>query len=792
MQPVLTALFATIAGLSLAPYYSLPLFPASLIATFSAVLFLRWHHVRMWAFVFLFLFVFVISNLRYPLQFPPRQDIIQIDHLTKKVTITGRVTDVRSLTDGRRWFEMIATDVTRKKQVLQLDSPFKVRLYLGEGNGPLYPGDIVRCNSRLRKPRLFGTPGEFHWPRYLRSQGTDMTGWVKSFDQLTVLESHESFPFRTLAQWRSRVADNIVGLLPEERANLVRALILGEGRIIPDSTRKVLGAGGISHLFAISGLHLGMIALLGYRLLLSCYLRCPRLLRWQPPQRILPLVLLPLLLVYLLLTGDAVSTRRAFTLAALGAVFIVWRYHINPLLLLASLAMISLQINPLLLWQAGWQLSFAGASGILLWRPLWQKVGASYPFYLRYFVQLFLVTFAAMLATLPLVLLNFHLLAPAGVVANLICVPVVTLLALPIGFVGLLLFFIVPSVAELLFQICGFLLDFLLYFVKWIILFPGLGATHQFLSVGQSLAVALSVISLLCIVQWPNHNRFKVMIFCFVSACILWQFPLSQKLPVTLTMLSVGQGESMLLQNNYQQTILIDGGGFYSDRFDVGERLLAPAFGQLGITELDAVFLTHDDLDHRKGLVFILKHFLVREFWVGQPLADLHDSLREVLVEKNIKIKVVPSGWSDVSFWNQGRLKVFNGRTPSSSNNDGSLVLHLNHADYPNLLLTGDLERQGVLTLLSAGLPGSVSLLKLPHHGSKFSITDSLIDQLEPDLCLVSAGYKNRYHFPAKKVVDYIQKRNIPLYRTDLSGTIQAAIIDGTWQVRHWKGGLFR
>ncbi|MDX2494076.1 MAG: DNA internalization-related competence protein ComEC/Rec2 [Desulfuromusa sp.] len=792
MQPVYIALSATIAGLSLAPIYTLSHLSGWLFVSFSGLLFFLLRRHSCVALVFLFLSIAVFSNLRYPLQFPSRQDIVYIDQLAQKVTLTGVLTDIRQLTEGRSWIELLVDSASIKDRPIPLESPLRVRLYMGEGTDRLFPGDIVRCISRMRQPRLFGTPGEFNWPRYLASQHIDMTAWVKNPEKIKLLERKNSIPRRPVVQWRSRIATNILELMPENRAYLVRALVLGEGRIIPDHIRKTLAKSGISHLFAISGLHLGMIGLLGYRLLLVFYRRSPRLLNWQPPQRVLPLVLLPLLLGYLLLTGDAVSTRRAFALAAVGAGFLFWRYYVNPLLLLASIALLSLLINPLLLWQAGWQLSFAGAAGILLWRPLWQKIGRHQALYLRYPLQLFLVTFAAMLATLPLVLFNFHLFAPIGIMANLVCVPIVTLLALPIGFSGLLLYPLFPQLSELFFQLCGLFLESVLSLASWFTALPGLGGTYLFLSHGQILAVALLVLLLLLSTQLAKLNLLRFGVVSVLSAVILWQFPLSQSLPVSLTMFSVGQGESMLLRNNTGQAILIDGGGFYSDRFDVGERLLAPAFAELGVTKLDAVVLTHDDRDHRKGLIFVLDHFPVREFWSGQPLNTLHSSLQNVLIKNAIPTKIAPIGWSEAPFWTSGVLHIFNGTAPGMSDNDSSLVMYLKYGKENSLLLTGDLEEQGVLKLLAAGLPGPVTLLKLPHHGSRFSATDRLIDQLNPQSCLVSVGYQNRHHLPAKQVVDYLQRENIPLYQTDISGTLQAQPSEKGWHILHWQRGVFR
>ena len=380
---------------------------------------------------------------------------------------------------------------------------------------------------------------------------------------------------------------------------------------------------------------------------------------------------------------------------------------------------------------------------------------------------------------------------PAGVVVNLICVPLITLLALPIGFTGLLCYPLLPSLSALLLKSCGILLDLILAFAEWFVSFPVFSGSYMFLSNWQYLAIALLVLPLLLLASLSRRNLLYLSLLVLLLAGLLWQFPQPHTLPITLTMFSVGQGESMLLRNNRGQTVLVDGGGFYSDRFDVGERLLAPALGALGVKKIDVIILSHDDIDHRKGLIFILNNFPVGEFWIGNQFEDLHYSLQQALVVNNVNVKTVATGWSTANFWKVGGLRVFNGTTVNSSRNDSSLVAHLSYGG-DDLLLTGDLEESGVRNLLTAGLPSIISLLKLPHHGSRFSLTDQLVDQLKPEYCLVSSGYQNRYHLPAQQVVDYLQQQSIPLYRTDQSGTLQAQLTAEGWRVRRWHLGDFR
>lgn len=793
MQLILSVFFATLAGLILAPIYIVPSFFSSkgVVLCLFLLLFLR--KSRFVTQISLCVLFFLISNFHYLKSITPLDDVLSLDRLARRVVVVGVISDVRNISDERTRIDVTINETHYKSKISRYSQALKLRLYLEQETDHFLPGDKIRFKSRLRQPRLFKTPGEFNWPRYLSSQDVDLTGWVKAADDIEILGNQGHKLRRMISGWRGEIASAIKRKLPERRAQLVRALLLGESRILTGEIRKILSQSGVSHLFAISGLHLGLIALLGYRLSLRLYRCFPTCLEWQPPQRFLPLVILPLLFVYLIFTGDAVSTRRAFVLATLGAGFLLWRYCVNPLVLLVSLALLSLLINPLLLWQASWQLSFSGAAGILVWQPWWQHERVTrLALGFRYPTQLFLVTTAATLATLPLVLMNFHLIAPAGIIANLVCVPVVTLFVLPLGLLGLVLFPLLPDMVISLFSACGFMLEILIDFAGWLVCQPGLGGWSLFLTQWQYLAFGIVSIVLLSQARFFDLKRRLTLIAVafLVSAC-LWLFPAPDNGIVSLTMFSVGQGESILLQNRQGQAVLVDGGGLYSKRFDVGERLLAPALGTLKIDRLDAVVLTHDHPDHRKGLIYLLNNFSISRFYTAHEINELHPSLVSALRQNGIPCTTVGMGWSHLDFWHQGKLLVHHSDKPEFSENDSSLALYLNVAADDGLLLTGDLEKKGVLSLLESEIPGPVTLLKLPHHGSRYSMIDKLIDQLKPQYCLASVGYRNRYRLPAREVVELLDQNGTPLFRTDVSGTIMARYELGSWRFQEWNQGFY-
>ncbi|PLY00352.1 MAG: DNA internalization-related competence protein ComEC/Rec2 [Desulfuromonas sp.] len=793
MQLSTIALAATLAGLALAPIYEIPPILGLLLLLLAGLVSVAFRHNRRHLSCALFLLFLLLANLRYPLLIKSASIIDELDG-AGIVEVVADVDTITQLDGGRCYLDLTVFSTLTQAGSLQQHDDLRIRLYLDEGTDSLFPGDRLRLKSRLRRPRLFGTPGEFDYPRHLAGEGLSLTSWLKSASQIELMAEGSFGLSRQMTVWRRDVGLVMQMLLPERQAQLTRALILGEGQQLEPELRKQLAAGGVSHLFAISGLHLGLIALFGYRLLYVLYVRFPALSAWQPPQRSLPFLLLPFLLAYLCFTGDATATRRAFLLALLVALFLARRYFVSPLTLLSSLAFLFLLVNPLLLWQAGWQLSFAGVAGILLWRPLWQAdlVMHRQPL-IRYPLQLLLVSAAATLATLPLVVMNFHQVAPAGVVANLVCVPLVSFVALPLGLFGVAAFPLAPSLAGYCWQGCGVLLEFLVELIGHLLSLPVCSGFPLFFSRWQTFALFLFLLPILTAPLCLRSKKFFIMVlFCGIGAGALWQLPFPGKEELSLTMFSVGQGESLLLRNCTGQAVLIDGGGLYSERFDVGERLLAPAFAELGVPKLDAIVLTHDHPDHRKGLVYLIDHFFVGQFYSGEPLNKLHPSLRDALLRNEIPVRAPGFGWSCLESWTQGELLIHRGMLETNEKNDLSLAVYLQTGKEDGLLLTGDLEREGIVELLRDPMPGPVSLLKLPHHGSRFSMIDELVNQLQPEICFVSVGYRNSYHLPASQVVNFLVQHKIPLYRTDFSGTLLARMTADGWVVKHWEGRLFR
>lgn len=662
----------------------------------------------------------------------------------------------------------------------------KVRLHIRDGQPQCLPGERIRMLARLRQPRSFGTPGEFDFPRHLAHQGIFVTGSVKEARDIVRLGRDPQAPLISwISRHRARLAQTIDLTVPAPEAPLVRALAIGDSRGITPSQRDLLSRGGVSHLFAISGLHLGLIALGLYQLLRSLYRRSETLLLLAPPQRFLPFFLLPVLTVYTLFTGGGLPTQRALLMCGAAALLLVLARRTPPLRLLLLAALLLLWLDPLALFGPGFQLSCAGVGGILILLPRWQPRIQALPRLWRWPVGLLAATTAATIATTPLVLWHFHILAPAGLLTNLVAVPLIGFAAVPLALVGTLVLPFSAAFGALCLQLCGGVVFLTMQWVEELLRWPGLGGNILFLT---PLQIVGPILLAAAVMSWGQGRRITLGLLVTGSLLTFADFPAGKRLEVTA--LSVGQGDATLLTLPGFGHLLVDGGGVYGDSFDTGERLVAPALARLGVRSLAAVVLTHNHPDHFKGLAYILEHYPLREFWSAMPLEELDPLLQAPIKRRSIHWRHLPAGWSRIDTAEPGNLQLF---VPAQDQdqNDRSVVI-LAGFGQDRVLLAGDLETAGVQELLQQPLPADINLLKLPHHGSRYSAPELLLESIRPEIAFVSAGADNSHKLPHREVVDLYATAHIPLYRTDRMGSLRFVSTGTGWQPSLFRRGLFR
>jgi len=259
---------------------------------------------------------------------------------------------------------------------------------------------------------------------------------------------------------------------------------------------------------------------------------------------------------------------------------------------------------------------------------------------------------------------------------------------------------------------------------------------------------------------------------------------------------SVGQGEASLITFPNGKRMLIDGGGsFREGGLDPGERLLAPAFWRRGIDRLDYLVLTHPHPDHLNGLLFLARNFPVGEFWES----GIHDgnseylALKKILKEKGVPIRRIDASAMPISLGgviieplSPRRSFTVAGTAGSGNLNEASLVFRVRYGNF-SVLFTGDIGKETEKRLMEESSDLRCTVLKVPHHGSRASSSELFLAATSPECVLVSAGYGNRFRLPATETLLRLRRRGIPIYRTDLDGTVTVTLEDGGWSVATFR-----
>ena len=744
------------------------------------------------------LLCFTLGLSLYHLELREPSDLSHVVYRTGAMRILrGTVTRVFPASD-RFFFDMEA-EAEMEAQGKRCPVHGRVRVYVDTQrqdalpNIPsisLVPGDQVQLRARLRRPELFGTPGEFHRVRHLALQNIRALAYLADPQALVRISAVPStarklsFNMR-VEHLRHSISAFIAQHVPSpESAACLRALLVGDASGISSALRETFAQLGIAHLFAISGLHMGILFTVLYFLGAFLWLRheVPALC-WGPPRRFLPVLLMPALGGYLLLAGSGLPARRAFVMAGLAALLALFRRQTSPFSLLAAAAFAILLMAPAALFSASFQLSFVAVAALLRWGPLCAQYFGSLSTPTRHIATLFTASACATAATFPITAFHFQNATLLGLLVNLFATPLIAGLALPIALAALPFAAWWPSLASLLLNIAAFLLEQTLACGRLLHdALPMLGGRCALLP-HEVLGLALALAVLLC----PWKKRISAALLILALGLAAFPAKRGSALPI-VTALSVGQGDATLLSladGHY----LVDGGGLRSPTFDTGERLVAPALTRLGIRRLRAVILTHNHPDHYLGLIYILRHMRVDAFWAASE--DLPEPFPEILRQRGIPLRTFAPGWNALPSESDATFAIFVPDQQTPKVNDRSLALLFGKRNI-NVLLTGDQEDAGVRALLNASPGLEAALLKLPHHGSASSAPDLLLNTLKPRQLFVSAGRSNRHHLPHPQTLREAARRKLPLARTDLEGTVRFLWTPRGWQKQRWQNGLFR
>ncbi len=660
-------------------------------------------------------------------------------------------------------------------------------LYVGEGDVLLTRGDRIRFISRITVPRRLGLPGEFDYSRYLAFQGISATCRVATQNEIVLIRAAATESVqRTIDRTARSLGDSVRRSIPDEReSSILTALLIGDQRRIPRDLADAYTRAGVNHILSISGFHIGIIAAFITVLVIWFLTRFEYpALHWNV-RRIAVLIAVPAMLAYLFLTGNAPATARSVIMLTVFAVALFAereRDSINTLLLAAFFLV---AINPPTLFDVSFQFSFLSLWGILIAVPLIMKCTApvNSP-WLRSMIQFVAASVAASCVTLLPVLFIFKVASLNGILTNFLIVPLLGYGAVLAGFTALPLMMLLPSFAPLLLWPAAILVAISNRFIMWctslpVLSFYGITGWDMFFFLlfmtcmtfmrSRSLLLVSGVLIPVC--------AFALHIYSATAA--------DGRLHIT--MLSVGQAESMLVRLPDGSTLLVDGGGYLHDTgHDFGQRVLAPALGTLHAGRIDRMIATHDHPDHSGGLPFVIKNLSVGEFWSG---TDVSAEILKGLNMKRVPQRTVAVG-DVITLPGPVVITVLSpagsvqkaAESDETSVNEHSLVFRLSYGAF-SMIFCADAGFAAEQRMLAGRHELKSTVLKVGHHGSRYSTSEEFLERVHPRLALISAGAGNRFGLPSARTVALLGSKGIPTYRTDRDGTIELVTDGVSWSV---------
>lgn len=695
---------------------------------------------------------------------------------------------------------------------------------------PLRAGDRVEILARARTVRNFGNPGSFDYRTFLARQDIHLTSTMRSSELIEKIPGPPASFAHRLARLRGHLLRQTDAMFAaaDDRAAVVRAMLLGDRSFLDTEQVEAFQQTGAYHILVLSGLQVGVLA--AVLLWVSRRLRLPMALAialtigalWayagivedQPPiARAVWMATLYLLafaffrrthvlnalgIAALVILGarpseisDASFLLSFLAVAAIGGIAAPWLErtagtylraldHLGDVTRDASHPAHAAQFRLDLRAAAGWL-----ANHLPKRRPGMARTIVTAPCRVGLWLwETIVISAAIQLTMLPLMAQYFHRVSVLGLAAN---VPAVLLTGaiVPVGFLSLGASLLWQPLGRLAAYILAPVVGWMLWSVQIVARLPPTSFRVPSPPVAV-LAAFFAAATLFAAMILLAKRRAALVAGAAVAtlAVVIAIYPFAPRLDaqrLEITMVDVGQGDSIFVAFPGGKTMLLDGGGLPGSAYirsrragmDVGEDVVSPFLWSRGLKRLDVVALTHAHQDHLAGLAAVLRNFQVGELWVGR---DIQTPAYAALLDeaRASGVPVIHKKRGDRLNWNGVRMQVLWPESlepaKAAANND-SLVLRL-QSGMETLLLTGDIEQLVERTLEANGDSLAADFLKVPHHGSRTSTTAPFLNSVHPRFAAISVGENNPFGHPNADVLRRIESEGARLYRTDRDGAI--------------------
>jgi competence protein ComEC len=762
------------------------------------------------------------------------------------------VIDNRPVASRSRFKFILRTEtLSAKKTSFAVTGKIRVTV---SGNIPrLFRGDRVALVSKIRSIQNFKNPGGFDYKRYMAFKGVRASAYVAG-ERLTIRKRRIKKGLgRLIDDARSSICSLIEKAGSTESQGVLKALIVGDRDSIPPALREAFNRAGVGHLLAISGLHIGIVATWAFFSLAWLLSYCKPLLRhaWSKKAAVV-LSMIPVF-AYGLLAGMSPSTQRAVIMVTIFLLTFLFEREHDLVNTLALAAMLILIIDPPALFSISFQLSFAAVLVIIYslsrvpnpWLSDQNRMlKPKFLLIKQKLFSFFAASFFAITGTIPLLMLYFNQVSLAGFFVNIIIVPLIGFMVVPLGLLAVFLYPLSAFGASVFLKTGAAVLSPALGIVKFFAKLPYAAVktvTPTYFEIGLYYLLFWALLNfkrmrptLAAEQNLPDaekrtrrmfmgkelfrtaarHKIARIIVAIVIIAAIAdtfyWMHQRFWHADLRVTVIDVGHGSSALLELPEGYNIMIDGGGFSDNAiFDIGARIVAPLLWRKKIKSIETLILSHPNSDHLNGLIYIAENFNVKEVWTNNQAAGTigYDKFMTAIEKNNIRLpafKTLPR----LHAINGVRLELLHPPVDFAKKskrewwrdlNNNSLVIKVTLGS-KSFLFPGDIKARAETELIAAtGDHLSSTILIAPHHGSKTSSSGVFLDRVNPDVVIISSGWKSRFGFPHQPVLDRYKQRGAHIFETARHGavtmttdgrsiTIKSAITDENQHIPQKRG----
>ncbi|RVU86084.1 DNA internalization-related competence protein ComEC/Rec2 [Leucothrix sargassi] len=683
-----------------------------------------------------FCYAATVANLRLDNKFPSFVE-------GKDLLVSGKVA---SLVRQRDYGEVFLFDIHTAKLAETGESlPWagQVRLNSYRNDFTVQAGESWQLQVRMKRPNGFMNPSGFDYEKWLFAEGIEASGYIRTSTDNRKLANA---PWYSVNALRASIDSKIRALMRGEALAIGRALVLAEKDKMSTQQWEVLIATGTSHLMAISGLHIGLVAGSGFLIVWALYWLFPSLALSLPRQLAGCLLGVVLATFYAMLAGFTIPTQRALIMVVVALLALMSRWHYQAIRILALALILVLLVNPLATLSVGFYLSFS-AVALILWLLLRRMQEVRFKLvYLQLCLSLVMV---------PIGLLFFGEGSLVSPLANLIAIPWVSFVVVPFSFLAVVLSYVSESLATLVFDFVTLNLQALFALLTWLADWPKASITMQHTPTYLGLIAVVGA----CLIVLPRGLSWRYLAVLLLLPFCLYQVKRSGEGDFRLTVLDVGQGLATVIETK-RHTLVFDAGDKPSESFDLGKLVVTPYLQYRDIETVDRFVISHADRDHIGGAAAVLSAFDVKELVSSHKLEDY-----------DVPTTLCRSGqswsWDGVEF-----MFLHPSNKLSSNKNNHSCVLKVSSEKW-SVLLTGDIERAAEKQLVKHHSEQLVAdVLLMPHHGSQSSSTQAFIERVNPTYAVASAGYRSRFKHPSSNVIKRYQAIDSKVLKTANTGAI--------------------